>query len=59
MTRLDRDAAPLEQAARDGAAGAAADDGRAGTFRRISLVESVPLLPGVPGSVAVLGGTRA
>ena len=32
----------------------AAYDGREGIFHRISLVESVTLLPGVPGSVAVL-----
>jgi hypothetical protein len=31
-------------------------DGREGIFHRISLVESVTLLPGVPGSVAVLRG---
>jgi uncharacterized linocin/CFP29 family protein len=37
---------------------AAAYDGREGIFHRISLVESVTLLPGVPGSVAVLRGTR-
>lgn len=37
----------------------AAYDGREGIFHRISLVESVTLLPGVPGSVAVLRGTRA
>ncbi len=35
---------------------AAAYDGREGLFHRISLVESVTLLPGVPGSVAVLKG---
>lgn len=35
---------------------AAAYDGRDGIFHRISLVESVTLLPGVPGSVAVLRG---
>jgi hypothetical protein len=35
---------------------AAAYDGREGIFHRISLVESVTLLPGVPGSVAVLRG---
>lgn len=34
----------------------AAFDGREGIFYRISLVESVTLLPGVPGSVAVLRG---
>lgn len=34
---------------------AAAYDGREGVFHRISLVESVTLLEGVPGSVAVLG----
>ncbi|WP_242392476.1 family 1 encapsulin nanocompartment shell protein [Anaeromyxobacter oryzisoli] len=33
---------------------AAAYDGREGIFHRISLVESVTLLPGVPGSVAIL-----
>lgn len=38
---------------------AAAYDGREGIFHRISLVESVTLLPGVPGSVALLRGTRA
>jgi uncharacterized linocin/CFP29 family protein len=32
----------------------AAYDGREGIFHRISLVESVTLLPGVPGSVAIL-----
>jgi len=37
---------------------AAAYDGREGIFHRISLVESVTLLPGVPGSVAVLRGGR-
>jgi uncharacterized linocin/CFP29 family protein len=37
---------------------AAAYDGREGIFHRISLVESVTLLPGVPGSVAVLKGGR-
>jgi uncharacterized linocin/CFP29 family protein len=37
----------------------AAYDGREGIFHRISLVESVTLLPGVPGSVAVLRGARA
>ena len=37
---------------------AAAYDGREGIFHRISLVESVALLPGVPGSVAVLTGGR-
>jgi uncharacterized linocin/CFP29 family protein len=37
----------------------AAYDGREGIFHRISLVESVTLLPGVPGTVAVLrGGAR-
>ena len=36
----------------------AAYDGREGIFHRISLVESVTLLPGVPGSVAVLVGGR-
>jgi uncharacterized linocin/CFP29 family protein len=35
---------------------AAAYDGREGIFHRISLVESVTLLPGVPGSVAYLKG---
>jgi uncharacterized linocin/CFP29 family protein len=34
----------------------AAYDGREGIFHRISLVESVTLLPGVPGSVAILRG---
>jgi uncharacterized linocin/CFP29 family protein len=34
----------------------AAYDGREGIFHRISLVESVTLLPGAPGSVAVLRG---
>ncbi|BDG03251.1 family 1 encapsulin nanocompartment shell protein [Anaeromyxobacter oryzae] len=34
-------------------------DGREGIFHRISLVESVTLLPGVPGSVAVLRGSAA
>ena len=34
----------------------AAYDGREGIFHRISLVESVTLLPGVPGSVVVLRG---
>ncbi len=34
----------------------AAYDGREGIFHRISLIESVTLLPGVPGSVAVLRG---
>jgi uncharacterized linocin/CFP29 family protein len=34
----------------------AAYDGREGIFYRISLVESVTLLPGVPGSVAFLRG---
>ncbi|HET7824065.1 MAG TPA: family 1 encapsulin nanocompartment shell protein [Anaeromyxobacter sp.] len=38
---------------------AAAYDGHDGIFHRISLVESVTLLPGVPGSVAVLRGARA
>ena len=37
---------------------AAAYDGREGIFHRISLVESVTLLPGVPGSVAYLRGGR-
>ena len=37
---------------------AAAYDGREGIFHRISLVESVTLLEGVPGSVAVLGPAR-
>jgi uncharacterized linocin/CFP29 family protein len=37
----------------------AAYDGREGIFHRISLVESVTLLPGVPGSVAVLRPARA
>jgi uncharacterized linocin/CFP29 family protein len=37
---------------------AAAYDGREGIFHRISLVESVTLLPGTPGSVAVLRGGR-
>jgi uncharacterized linocin/CFP29 family protein len=37
---------------------AAAYDGREGIFHRISLVESVTLLAGVPGSVAILRGTR-
>lgn len=37
---------------------AAAYDGREGIFHRFSLVESVTLLPGVPGSVAVLRGPR-
>ncbi|HEX9306661.1 MAG TPA: family 1 encapsulin nanocompartment shell protein [Anaeromyxobacter sp.] len=37
---------------------AAAYDGREGIFHRISLVESVTLLPGVPGSVALLRGGR-
>jgi uncharacterized linocin/CFP29 family protein len=37
---------------------AAAYDGRDGVFHDISLVESVTLLEGVPGSVAVLGGAR-
>ncbi|WP_242343036.1 family 1 encapsulin nanocompartment shell protein [Anaeromyxobacter terrae] len=35
---------------------AAAYDGREGIFHQISLVESVTLMPGVPGSVAVLRG---
>jgi uncharacterized linocin/CFP29 family protein len=38
---------------------AAAYDGRDGIFHRISLVESVTLLPGVAGSVAILRGGRA
>ncbi len=38
---------------------AAAYDGREGIFHRISLVESVTLLPGVPGSVAILRAGRA
>lgn len=37
---------------------AAAYDGREGIFHRISLVESVTLLPGAPGSVAVLRGAH-
>lgn len=37
----------------------AAYDGREGVFHRISLVESVTLLPGVPGSVAILRPGRA
>jgi uncharacterized linocin/CFP29 family protein len=37
---------------------AAAYDGREGIFHRISLVESVTLLPGAPGTVAVLRGAR-
>jgi uncharacterized linocin/CFP29 family protein len=37
---------------------AAAYDGREGVFHRISLVESVTLLPGAPGSVAVLRGGK-
>lgn len=37
----------------------AAYDGREGIFHEISLVESVTLMPGVPGSVAVLRGGRA
>ncbi len=37
---------------------AAAYDGREGVFHRISLVESVTLLEGVPGSVAVLQPAR-
>jgi uncharacterized linocin/CFP29 family protein len=37
----------------------AAYDGREGIFHRISLVESVTLLPGSPGSVAVLRGAVA
>jgi uncharacterized linocin/CFP29 family protein len=36
----------------------AAYDGREGIFHRISLVESITLLPGVPGSVALLRGAR-
>jgi uncharacterized linocin/CFP29 family protein len=36
----------------------AAYDGREGVFHRISLVESVTLLPGVAGSVAVLRGAH-
>jgi uncharacterized linocin/CFP29 family protein len=36
----------------------AAYDGREGIFHRISLVESVTLLPGIAGSVAVLRGAR-
>jgi uncharacterized linocin/CFP29 family protein len=36
----------------------AAYDGREGIFHRISLIESVTLLEGVPGSVAVLGPAR-
>ena len=35
---------------------AAAYDGRDGIFHRISLVESVTLMPGVAGSVAILRG---
>ena len=35
---------------------AAAYDGREGVFHRISLVESVTLMPGVAGSVAILRG---
>ncbi|MGC4001506.1 MAG: family 1 encapsulin nanocompartment shell protein [Anaeromyxobacter sp.] len=35
---------------------AATYDGREGIFHRLSLVESVTLLPGVPGSVAILRG---
>jgi uncharacterized linocin/CFP29 family protein len=38
---------------------AAAYDGREGVFHRISLIESVTLLPGVPGSVAILRPGRA
>jgi uncharacterized linocin/CFP29 family protein len=38
---------------------AAAYDGREGIFHRISLVESVTLLPGVPASVAILRAGRA
>jgi uncharacterized linocin/CFP29 family protein len=38
---------------------AAAYDGREGVFHRISLVESVTLLQGVPGSVAILRPGRA
>ena len=38
---------------------AAAYDGREGVFHRISLVESVTLLPGIPGSVAILRPGRA
>lgn len=38
---------------------AAAYDGREGIFHRISLVESVTLLAGVPGSVAILRPGRA
>ncbi len=34
-------------------------DGREGVFHRISLVESVALLPGVPGSVAILRAPAA
>jgi uncharacterized linocin/CFP29 family protein len=37
----------------------AAYDGREGIFHRISLVESVTVLPGAPGSVAILRGARA
>jgi uncharacterized linocin/CFP29 family protein len=37
---------------------AAAYDGREGIFHRLSLVESVTLLPGLPGSVAVIKGAR-
>ncbi len=36
----------------------AAYDGREGIFHRISLIESVTLLPGVPGSVAILRAGR-
>ena len=36
----------------------AAYDGREGIFHRISLVESVTLLPGAPGAVAVLRAAR-
>ncbi len=34
----------------------AAYDGREGIFHRLSLIESITLMPGVPGSVAVLRG---
>jgi uncharacterized linocin/CFP29 family protein len=37
----------------------AAYDGREGIFHRLSLVESVTLLPGVEGSVAIVRGGRA
>lgn len=37
----------------------AAYDGREGIFHRISLVESVTLLPGIPASVAVLRGGKS